>query len=281
MYFNIFKKSWYTLKDNLILFIPDLIFAICTLIFGFLFLKISGILNFLIANAQIESSEVLLSFLRSNFLVIITSFVVFVVTTFFVGASVVSIKYSMMKNIVLNKKISLKNALKECKKYILQVIWLRILIFLIGVIVLFSLGFITKIVLSGQNTVVLVLVWVLFALIAFGFIKILLLFRYPIMFFENDNALNVVRNSIFYFRKNVKHVFIVFLIIFGVGILFNLVVAPINLLIESGRNFLDKFSGNSLKIILITLSSFIKSLISLIFIVWADMFLFFSYKLKS
>lgn len=280
MYFDVFKKSWWKLKENLVLFVPDLVFAIYTLAFGFLFLKISGILNFIITNTQIANSEVLLSFLRSNLFAIIASFLVFVIVTFVVGASIVSIKYSMMKSIVLKKKFSLKSAIKECRRYVLQVIWLKILVFLIGVLILFLLGLITQIILSGQQTTVLISFWILFSLLAFAFIKILLMFRYPIMFLENNNALNSIKNSISYFRKNVKHVIVVFLIVFGVAILFNLVFIPLNLLIDYGKNFLINVVGSPFKIALVTLSSFIRSLVSLIFIVWADMFLFFSYKLK-
>ncbi len=280
MYFDVFKKSWWTLKKNLVLFVPDLIFAIYTLAFGFLFLKISGILNFIISNTEITNSEVLLSFLRSNFFTIIISFLIFVVVTFVIGASIVSIKYSMMESIVLKKKFSLKSTIKECRKYVLQVIWLRILVFLIGVIVLFLLGLITQVILSGQKNAILISVWILFSLIAFAVIKLLLMFRYPIMFFEGNNALNSIKNSISYFRKNTKHVFVVFLILLGVAILSNLIFIPLNLLIDFGNNFLIKIVGGPIKTVIVTLSSFIRYLVSLIFIVWADMFLFFSYKSK-
>jgi hypothetical protein len=280
MYFDVFKKSWWTLRKNLVLFVPDLAFAIYTLTFGFLFLRISGILNFIVTNTEIANSEVLLSFLRSNIFTIVISFLIFVIVTFVVGASIVSIKYSMMRSIVLKKKFSLKSAIKECRKYVFQVIWLRILVFLVGVIVLFLLGLITQVILSGQKNAILISVWILFALIAFAFIKLLLMFRYPIMFFENNNALDSVKNSISYFKKNAKYVFAIFLIILSVAILFNLIFIPLNLLIDYGRDFLINVIGGPFKIVLITLSSFIRSLISLIFIVWADMFLFFSYKLK-
>ncbi len=254
MYWNAFKDSWKRLFRNPILLLPDFIFFIFFVIGGYSILKSFGILDIFIE----KNTEQLIALL-SNFnqlMGLMVSVVIFVIVSFFLGASTLSWKYAMIRNKILNKKNSLWNDFKEGHKKIKSVIFMKILIFAIAVLALF-IGIL--LVASGKyfgNYLPSLIVVAILEMIFFILFYVFIFFRYPIMFFKNYNAVNSLKESFQLGRKRYDAVIIAALFIIFIGILFSLFINLIGLI----KSFV--------------LTQVISAVIGLFIEVWDDLFLF-------
>tara|TARA_Y100000034_G_scaffold62080_1_gene75352 strand:+ start:1 stop:801 length:801 start_codon:yes stop_codon:yes gene_type:complete len=266
MYSKKISKSFQNLQ--FLLFVPDLFLLLFSIILGAIFFNYLG-LDSLLANQSIFTSslESLLphvnSLIQNNLLRFAISLIVFFITSFIVGSGLNAMKYGMMRDVIQSKKLDFKTMFNYGGDHFWRVVGLRVLIFFIGLAV-----FLTFAILLGINSLnpfyKEVFSFILIAILVFVLIllRILLLFRYPILFLDNKTPTKTIKNLYVYFKKRFQHIIITWLIIFIIG----LFLIPINY----GVNLI----GIAVVVLPLTYA------INLIYTVWRDLFLFFSYKLK-
>ena len=272
MYKEVFIKSWKDLKQNPILFLPDVIILVVNIILGVLFLNYSGLLKLLtdpdVIVKELEAMiPIITLFLKENLLKIILSFALFVLTSFVIGSGLVAMKMGMMKELIQEKKLTLKGMFNN-GKYAFQVISMKMIMFVVGVVTfLFILG--TGIILSTfiQKGLVIIVMGVFFPLFVI-LLQLILLFRYPIMFLENRHPITAVKESFDYLIKNKKHVFIVWVIVFAIS----LITVPLS----SYMGFIEQ------KVALLSATLIVgyllRNIMKMIVGVWSEMFKFRNYK---
>lgn len=271
MYKGLFIQSWKDLKDNPILFVPDVIVLFVNLILGFFFLKYSGILKLIMDPETlvkgIESAVPIIKlFLKENILRLIVTFVLSALTSFVIGSGLIAMKFGMMKDLINKKKLTIKKMFKS-GKYVWQVISMKMIIFAIGIVTfLFLFG--TGIILNTflQKNLAISMVGFFFPVILL-ILQLLLFFRYPIIFLEEKHPFVAVKESFNYFLKNKKHVFIIWLIILAISF----IPMPLNAILGLTEQKLV------LSAVAVIVGYLIKSLINMIITVWSDMFKFRNY----
>ena len=274
MYREAFVKSWKDLKDNPIIFLPDAAILILNITLGLLFLKYSGILK-LITDPTMLTREVetmmpaLKLFIKENMLRLILSGLLFIFTTFFIGSGFTAMKLGTMKDLMEKQKLSFRKMIGN-GRYVWQVISMKMMMFVIGAVTfLFIFG--TGVILSafffkGYG------VWVSTLFLPFLVIILqwLLLFRYPIMLLEKKHTITAVKDSIGYFLKNKKYVFVTWLIITAVSF----ASVPVNAYVGFEEQKMATLS------IAVLAGYFLNSIIRVVINVWSDMFRFRSYRSK-
>ena len=166
-------------------------------------------------------------------------------------------KFAMIKDLVNNKEISFLKSWKDSNKYFLRIIALRFFVFIIYSTVVLIIGAIGLY--FGKNISLIIGAMMFIVLILF------LYFRNAILFIEDKNSLSALLLSFKYFRKNYKHVLNVFIISTVIGAAFNFFI-PFN----SINEFIIFSTINVLSVVL-----------NIVFDVWSDLFLFFSFKSKG
>ncbi|MBU4501834.1 MAG: hypothetical protein KKA79_04525 [Nanoarchaeota archaeon] len=222
MYKVAFTQSWKDLKQNLILFIPDIIIVLFNLLLGLFFLQYSGILGAvkdpeLWVEGLVTVLPAISSFVQQNIVRLIITFIAFALTSFVIGSGLTAMKYAMIKDLVKKKKLTIKKMFYYGKG-VWNIIFMKIVMFAIGIIVLIFLSlFITglsliiyyfvksKVIISLTN---LALVSIIIIVLQMSFF-----FRYPIMFLDKKNPLKAVKDSLTYFLKHKNFVFKIWLII--------------------------------------------------------------------
>lgn len=270
MYKDTFIKSWKDLKNNPILLLPDAVMFLMNMALGVFFFKSSGISGLTTDPAMLSKeistmAPVIKLFIKENLLKLIISFAIFILTSFLVGSGLVAMKLGMMKDLLEKQELSFKKMFSN-GRYTLQVISMKMVMFIIGVITfLFVLG--TGVILSmflfkGQG----VLVTALLSPILVILLQLCLLFRYQIMFLERKHTITSVKGSFEYALKNKKHVFLVWLI----AIAMSFITAPISALLG--------LTDQTKLYVMIVLSYILISAIGVVIGVWSDMFKFRTYK---
>lgn len=274
MYKEVFVKSWQDLKGNLILLLPDAIMSLVNMALGILFLKSSGILG-LLTSPEILTKEIttvapaIKLFLKENLLKIILSLLLFIITSFMVGSGFTAMKLGAMKDLVKNKKITIRRMIRN-GRYVWQAVSMKMIMFVIGVITfLFMLG--TGIILSTFifRGYVIIILGILFPLLMI-LLQFMLFFRYQAMFLENKHTMVAVKESFTYFLENKKHVAVVWLITTVVS----LVTSPLSF-------YLGLIEEKIITVSLITIIGYLVRTAAIVVInVWSDMFKFRTYKIK-
>lgn len=274
MYKEVFNTSWKDLKNNPILFLPDFIMMVATLLLGWLFLHFSGITQFLaspdiIAKEIEELMPIVTGFFQENLLKLIIAFSLFILTSFILGSGLLAMKLGMMRDFVSNKKLSLKRMWGNSRHF-WDVVYMKILMFLIG-IVFFLFFFGSGLILYTMlPRVIAILAAALIFVIVIILLTLILLFRYPILFLDKKNPIAAIKDSLIYFNKNKKHVLFIWLIILAVTIGIKLFEGMISPIIQYKSVFYSIF-----------LLNLIRSLFNLLIGVWSSLFRFKMYKIKG
>lgn len=271
MYKEAFIKSWKDLKNNLLLFLPDIVIFLMNLSFGLLFLKYSGLIKFLtdpemLAKELEELMPVIKLFIKENLLKIIISLALFVLTSFLIGSGLLAMRLGMMKQVIKNEKLTIKKMIDN-GKHVWQVVAMKMVMFVIGITAfLFISG--TGIILSTfiPNGYVIVTTGLLFPLLIL-LLQLLLFFRYQIMFMEKKHTVIAVKESFEYFKKYKKHVFTIWLIIFAVSF----ITTPLNTYLGFAKQKAILVSAT------IALGYLASNLVKIIVSVWSEMYKFRSY----
>jgi hypothetical protein len=240
IYKGILLDSIKILKNNLKLFIPDIILLASTLIISTILLLFTGLLPKVLVNPSMlydinVAKDVLVTFFSSfgNIIRTIVSLIALIITLFFIGTGLMAVKYSMIKDVLLKKRISYKKSIETAKRFFWRIILLKIYLFLIIalpiflVFLLISFLFIISKPLAitiGSILGFISLIYLILATLAF-------LFRYPILFLNNLSSIQTLKTSIKFFKKQLKYVIICEILIIIITTLFAILVnTPLNLL---------------------------------------------------
>ncbi len=279
-YFILAKETFEELRKNWVLLVPTILMFFTGIIFSILFLYFSGLLPEILSNVSVLFSpnwgqgvnKIIDYFFQdsNSFLRISTSFALFFITNFLVGSSLLAIRFSMMKDIVNGKKASLKEGFRGATNIYFNIIVMRIIIYLFNFILALILSLYLLIVKGlNQTSMPFILFLIGFAIVI---IKIILLFRYPIMLLGNLKPIKAVKKTFYYFLERKRRVLFVWLIIFAVSLTISLIV----FLIEKLTNKLGEIYSSIL--IFLIIFYLIKSFLDLIVDIWGDLYIFVVYK---
>lgn len=288
VYRKLILESAKNLKNNPKLIVPDLMLFFSTTIFGIIFLKILNLLPLLqeILVNKNTIKEVLMSFLQNtqNIVNLVILLIIFFIITFFAGASLMAIKFQMMKDITLNKKPSFIKSMKNVPRYLWGVVGLRILIFIISILIVLLIYFFFTMVyylfsisiIYGILSAIILSAIALFILAVF---KISVFFVYQILFFEDKSAMESLALSFLYSKKHSLYIILIWCITFSAGILFWLITIPLNNIIDIiEKNLISTSSAITIFILTMIITAFFRVIINLIYLLWSNLFLFFAYK---
>lgn len=282
-------NGFIAIRDNLSLLLPDIILGVFIIVLGFIFVFVNDFMSLFINIARISETarasliQSYVANLKGNtfalWKILITA-VIFVLLGILAGVKFNSIKYDMMKNYVGGKKVSFIHSYKTWISYFWKVFFVKVLLFLmffavllIVLIIVTLLGLLVYKFTWGK--ILLILLGLLLILIGFVWIKLLTLFVYPALFLEKDfTAVKAIKISFEFFKKDRTYVALAFLIIVGVSILAGLVTGILSAL----SSILQSFSTAGFITVLGVFIVLVNALIDLVRAIWADMFLFLSYK---
>jgi len=224
------ERSFQILRTNPKLFIPDLFFIAIMYIVAFILYTYVGIgdLITIISDVETISAEVLRAFLSENITELIVSFVVFAVVTFVLGVGVAVLKYHMINQLLKEKKVSLLIAWRERNQYFWSVVLLRFVVFLIWFLMLVLVFLIIALIYLLinpflANNIALSIAGVsaipLLILTAVA-LKLILLFRYPILFVNKiKNPWKIINQSFHFCKKNLLYTVVTGIVILGLDLM--------------------------------------------------------------
>jgi hypothetical protein len=275
------SKSFNLLKKNLVLYVPDIGYSVINYIL-LLCLSLYLGLDFLtfITGFENELGSMLGVYIEENLAQLIISGLIFFVIAFIIGVGVDVIRYSMIKDVLNKKKIVIGRIWKEKKQFFWSVVFFKVLTFLvvfamllvvaaIGGLIFFLFSFVDPL----TGTVSSIVLGLLLSFVGLIFIKLALLFGYPIMFLgKNKNPLKVLKASFKFFKKRKEYVFVTLLVTIGIGVVIGILSFLVNLLFS-----FDSFIPGLL-ILLTIVSIIINFIISVTGKLWIDIYLFSRYK---
>lgn len=267
------------MRKNPVLFLPDLILFLITFFMTVLFYKFSGLSKLLSGILTEEArTELIRSFLADNWLQVLVSIAIFAFVTFVLGVSIEVIKFTMIKQVILKKKASLKISWNSRSHYFWKIVLMKVMIFLLVLVAVFLISLFLMILLSISSFFGGVsLTWIgsILAIIVFVFFTLGLLFRYAIMFLSNSSAGKTIKKSFMFFKKNKKHTFYIWLITTLVGIVFGVLATSVSV-------FLARLQLLTNVMIIIYIISFMSSFsafaIRILYTIWSQLFIFENYK---
>ncbi len=273
-YSNLLKISFKKLRENLILLVPDSIYIVFSIILLIILLSTTGIFSVILQDPQIlSSSESIKDFLVQNFsttlaiIKVLISFLLAIILSLFSKVYTDTIKYNMISNLIKNKtpKLDFKPT------NFINLLYLRILVILISIIPLTIFTIIVILLISISK----ILAAITSILVIASFLFIILtvfvfLFIYPILFLENKSAINTLKASYQFFRKNTKYTIFTELIILGISL-------ALSILVSSFR-IIDLTS--TIMLIFLIITSIIRYVFSILVRLYTEIFTFYAYKNK-
>ncbi len=277
-YPNLVKESWVALIKNPILLMPGIIMLFFSVALVFFYLSISGILDTIIGNPEILTNKSMLN--QSIGLLLLTnpfksffSLIIYIMLVILFDVFFISMKYGMVRDVILKKKASFISALKFAKNNYFKVIGVYLIS---SVIILFPLVFIVLFIysffvstgffanpLGFAITIFIVILGVVYA----AYMLFRLLFVYPVMVFEEGSITKSIKKDFHYVKTHLTHTLISWLIVIGVLLSYFIIRTPIIFLGDATPN-----------IFIVIALPFIIFLIENIFSMWEHLFIFKSYK---
>ncbi|MBT4110435.1 hypothetical protein HOE37_01110 [Candidatus Woesearchaeota archaeon] len=194
---NPFEVSWRIVKNNKILFLPNLLILTVNLILVYLFLLVTGILDVFISSEYSLLKIVLQTPSSWIFLAI------YVILVVLIDNYLLTAKYGMIKDILLKGKTDFIRGVKFANKHYLTTLGIHILSYLIIFVPLTLLGIVLFFLLPS-NALLAAAIFLPVMLVYLVFISIRLLFVYPVMTFEKKGAYNSLKKD-FHFVKTHGH----------------------------------------------------------------------------
>ncbi len=269
-------KSAKTLRHNLFLVVPNFMNLGITIFFSLLFLWINGLLPILLENPAFifEQNRNIIDVFNSiemsnGFFKLISTFIGFVLANFLIGSGLLAMRYGMMTDLVKGKKTSLMEGFKHGGRGYLRVVEMKFVVYVFMAILILVSNLILLRFTGFSENILLFVSLIIF--LSYLFVNMVLFLRYPIMFIENRRAIPSLRKAFKCFRKKTKFVFIVWLVIFIITVIFNVLLLPlssfIGILFEAVYGFI--FATVIFYIVRSVLKFFVQ--------VWTDLFLFYTY----
>jgi len=268
------------LFKNPVIFLPDAVYAGINFLLVYLLYTYTGF-NQILAELPADREgiiEALTTFFSTNLGEVLISGSLFIIITFLIGVGAMTLKFSLITDIINKKKPSIMRAWHKRNHFYYKIIVLRVIIYLISILaILFILAASTLLYLLINPfspvfaTYFSFLVAVVLSLSILLLLKWVLLFRYPLMYLSKQpDPIKVLKNCVKYFRAKPGHVIISWLIILCVSVVFILTGILLNA-IYSG------LTGSLTGTVAITISviwTVVFTLFNLIPKLWQQIYLF-------
>ena len=258
---DLFKASWAIVKKNKILFAPNLIILSINVLLVIALFFLTGLFRLLIEN---DPNNIKAIFLSGEFIFFLFLYLVLstLIDNFFL-----TMKYGLIKNVLLKKKTNFSNGIKFAKEHYWTTLGIHILSFLIIYVPLILLGIVLFTVLPASGLIA-AAIFIPLMIVYLIFIAIRLLFVYPTMTFEKKGAYNSLKEDFHFVKTHLHHTMVTWLVILLIGI----VTAMIKRGIEPLQGILFQqvvFLGFLLAIAIIALEMTVS--------VWEHVYIFKSY----
>ncbi|MDP3727962.1 MAG: hypothetical protein Q8R18_00770 [bacterium] len=288
MHIKNLQESFRFLRKNPILYLPDILMTAVTsilLYYLYLYTNASGFLA-LFQSTELASFELIKVFLSENLKEIIISAVTFFLVTFIFGVGVIIFKFSMIREMLIGKKISLINSWKERRGFFWPVVFLRVIVYflsLISIIIVsvISLGVYFLLFSLNENLALWLAfaVWIILGILVLIYIKLAILFRYPIMFLkQTKQPIQIIKESYKALKEQPKYLLETWLIVIVLTIIFWAINYILGTLIEMSLSFLSIIT---LVTILSLLWRIINILIGITVDIWTTIYVFLRFKEKT
>ena len=276
-YERLFASSWKLLLKHKTIFVPNLFMISASILWTLAYLAISGILKLLIKNPTMVYNQIVLqeqfrSFVGNNPIWAPLSLVIYMLLWFLTNVFFATIKYGMIKELILTGKTSLSKGYLFAKRYfatsmlVHMIRWLIIFGPIAALVVIFYIiGTKTNsFILMTPIFIIAIILLLVFAYIAYMMVR--LLFIFPIMAFEELGALRSLKKDFHFVASHVGHTIITWILFLVVWAIYAIVRTPLGVIGNKAQNLFIIISTT----VLITLLSLIKS-------VWENMFIFRAY----
>ncbi|MBT3407187.1 hypothetical protein HN415_00735 [Candidatus Woesearchaeota archaeon] len=235
VFFENLLKSGKLLKHNWKLVIPSFLGMLMGIGFALVFVVMNDLISLISSDPSSlfisggitamakKVSSVLIN--QSQIVKIVLSLIGFIIANFLAGASLIGMKYSMIKDSLNNKKTPLIKSFFKGTKYYWRIVEMRVMVLMLIVTlsILLSFPFFLLSKYWGENSIFILLSVILVLLV----IRLILFFRYPIMFKDGLRAIPSLTKSMKVFKRHTKYVFstwvISIFIVFFVNLLFDFV----------------------------------------------------------
>ncbi len=276
-YDRLFGSAWKLMINNLILFVPKLMMMGISIFLFILYLGASGILWLLIKSpAMVYDQMVLHEQIRSlvgnhplwSIICLVGYLVLVIITDLFF----ITMKYGMIKDVILRKKPTLKAGFRFAKKYYSTSLVIHITSFLMIYSPLILVGIIFYSIATKTNSFILMTPWIIvaiFLLLVFIYIAYMLMrliFIYPVMAFEETGAFKSIKKDFHYVKTHVGHTIITWILFVSVWFVFIAIRTPLGNVGNKAQNIFI-IIGVTLLVL------FLSGVVS----VWEHLFIFKSY----
>jgi hypothetical protein len=208
---NLFQLSWFILKENPVLFLPNILLLISNLILFLCLIKITGISSAVLNNNYGVLKE---SIFSSWFIITVIGYFI---VTLLIDNYFITAKYGLIKQVLLKGHAKFSDGLKFAKKYYLTTIGIHVISFLIVFVPLLILAALLFLLLPFSKLVA-ISIFIPLAVIYFLYISIRLIFVYPVMTFESDGAYTSLKENFHFVKTHLHHTLLTWLIVMGVSI---------------------------------------------------------------
>jgi len=280
VYFNNVHKSLKVLFSNWKILIPSLAALFMSLFVSLVFIYMNDLFGVILKDPSSlfvsgglsmiakKVSAVLIT--KSQIIKLLLSLVGFIMANFMAGSSFIAMKYVMIESAINGKKIGVKKSFYEgTRKYYWKVIEMRVMVFVLIVILSLILSlpfFIFSKYFGGYS--MLVALGVISVLLL---IRLILLFRYPILFKEKLHAIPALSRAIELFNKKRGYVFNSWFISVFVIFLFSVFFEFIRVFMS------DPYYGVKVGAVFLLVFYLIKELIMAVVGMFVDVFVYVSY----
>jgi hypothetical protein len=274
-YGTMMESAFETLKNNLILFLPNLIMITISISLLLILYNVGGLRELFLAkpfilNNKAIFAEELAKLLTTPKFTITT--ILWFVGEILLGAYFVVMKYGMIRDIVTKGKTSLKNGMDFADHNYLKYWSIHIIAYLLiygpffillGIYSLFVKYNVPSITFGHLILGVFVIAWLVYALL----MGVRIFYIYPVMAFEKKSVFETFDDDFHYVKTHMGHTFLSFLIVIAFVIGLKLVQENINIFSTSVS------SG----VILISLA-LLMLVLEIIVSTWEHIFVFKSYE---
>ncbi|MFH0752404.1 MAG: hypothetical protein V1914_02275 [archaeon] len=265
-----------------IIFVPDLVFVLTTLVLGLGFFKFTGMRDIISNLALTEGfqQELFKGLLADKWASLVIGVAVIFIITFTLGVGVELIRFTLIKDLITgNKKLDIVKAWKSSKGMFWDVVVLKIFVYLLSILVLLMLALIgwgVYVLVGNINSVLSVGLISLFGLVLLVLLKLFLLFRYPILFLEKGKSpAGVIKSSFKFARTQFWYVFLVALILVVVMLVFAFITSPISIGLDYLQGLL--IAGTFWAFVFSYFAKLVMSVVNLVYALWMQLFVFNSY----
>jgi hypothetical protein len=208
---NLFQLSWFIIKKNPVLFLPNLLMLVFNLVLFLCLIRITGVSTAILNNSYGGLKESLMS----GWFVL--GVLIYFLLTFLVDNYFITAKYGLIKKVLLKGSAKLFDGLDFAKKHYFTTLGIHVMSSLIIFIPLIILAVLVFILLPFSNLVA-ISIFIPLSVIYFLYVSMRLIFVYPVMTFEKRGAYNSLKEDFHFVKTHLHHAFLTWLIVMAVSI---------------------------------------------------------------